>query len=227
MASIQIHSESSMSHGVLLRVAAAAFASLMLVACGKPKEEKPAAAPTPPPPTKPAAISNAQLDSQIAEALGGNPSAPPASAGELASEAESILDQYPSKNAVELLNVPEVNGSLKVALTKLGQNPELQQYIAKTVELAAQVKGMDGTPGSARLDLDIRNYDRARSSRLLQAVLSEDPQRIVDFLVGEIGEATPELSYGGAERAANGVAIQPQTPPAPAPAAADSDSQPD
>jgi hypothetical protein len=63
--------------------------------------------------------------------------------------------------------------------------------------------------GAARLDLDIKGYDKARTSRMLQAALSEDPNQLVAFLVGEIGEAAPDISYGGMERAPNGVAIVP------------------
>jgi hypothetical protein len=44
---------------------------------------------------------------------------------------------------------------------------------------------------------------------MLQAALSEDPQQLVAFLVGEIGEAAPDLSFGGMERAPNGVSIVP------------------
>lgn len=110
--------------------------------------------------------------------------------------------------------MPEVNEKLRTALKKLGENKPLQQQIANTVDLAARFKGLDGPPGFAKLDLDIKGYDRARKSRMLQAVISEDPRRIVDFLAAEIGEATPELSLGGVERAANGVSISKQPEPA-------------
>jgi len=72
----------------------------------------------------------------------------------------------------------------------------------------------------------MKGYDRSRTSRMLQSVLSEQPQRIVDFLVTEIGEATPDISYGGLDRAPNGVAIVPNTIPA-APAAATQPAPPE
>jgi hypothetical protein len=65
------------------------------------------------------------------------------------------------------------------------------------------------------LDLDIKGYDRSRKSRMIQAVMSEDPKQIVRFLTEEIGEATAELTYGGAQRASNGVAIKETPPPNP------------
>lgn len=161
------------------------------------------------------------IDGEIAKALEPDPSSPPGSAagqatrpaGSLEDEAEDILRRHPGKNAQELLNVPEVNARLASALKKLAADPQLQQAIKTTVDVAAQFKGLDGPPGSARLDLDVTQYDRPRTSRMLQAVLSEDPGQIVNFLVGEIGEATPDISYGGMQRAANGVAILPVDQP--------------
>ena len=107
-----------------------------------------------------------------------------------------------------------MNEKLKVGLQKLGADPELGKQIRSTVELAAKFKGLEGTPGSARLDLDLKSYDKTRTKRMIETVLSEDPKRIVGFLVEEIGEATPELSLGGMKRASNGIAIESNPPPA-------------
>jgi len=189
---------------------------LLLAACGKSPET--AKTPAPPATAKSAPeVSEAMIDAEIAKAL------TPSKAqddNQLESAAEDILAQHPGKNAAELLNVPEVNASLRAALTKLGQDKALQNKINSTVELAAKMKGLEGTPGSVGLDLDIKGYDKARTSRMLQAVLSENPKRIVGFLIEEIGEAAPELSLGGADRASNGVAIKEQTPPPKPPASA-------
>lgn len=186
----------------------------MLSACGKTptpaskpavdEAAKPAATATP-------ALSERQLEAEIGRAL--TPSRSERDA-ELVDRAEAVLDQYPGKNVTELLNTPEVNASLRVALTKLAENKPLQNQINTTVALAAQMQGLSGAPGSSRLDLDTSNYDSARKSRLLQAVLSEDPKRIVGFLAQEIGEAVPELSFEGVERASNGIAIKANPPPA-------------
>lgn len=198
--------------------------ALLLPACGKsPDTATAGSAGTAPATTASSSsdspASDAGIDAEIVRTL----SAPPAPPGAppstlenaLASQAEDILSRHPDRNAEELLNVPEVNEKLRAALQKLGADKSLQQRINSTVDLAARLKGLDGPPGFAKLDLDVKGYDRTRKSRMLQAVISADPRRIVDFLVGEIGEATPELSLGGAERAANGVAITPQPEPAP------------
>lgn len=194
-----------------------ALASALLVAsCGK--EEAPAtpAAPAAAATASPAVAIN--VESEIANALSGQAPAP-ASVPQLQQEAEAILDKYPAYNAADLLNVPEVQPKLRNLLAKLAQDKALQARINSSVDLAAQFKGLEG---AAKLDLDMKGYSRARSSRMLQAALSEDPQQLVAFLVGEIGEATPDLSYGGQERAPNGVSIVPnpaaQRAPAPSPA---------
>jgi len=197
----------------LLHSAGVFVATLALAACGKSPETAQPAAPVAP---KPAVMSDSKVEAAILDAL---TQAPPALAtsDELAQEAQAILAQYPGKNAIELLNVPAVNQKLASVLAKLGQDKGLQGRINTTVDLAAQIKGLDGPPGSARLDLDIKGYDQARTARMLQAVLSDDPKQLVGFLVGEIGEAAPDLSYGGMDRAPNGVSIVPNPPAAATP----------
>jgi hypothetical protein len=194
----------------------------LLSACGRSTDKSvPAKATTlkePKSPVATAPVSDAKIDAAISDALTPAKSTTPVASreSELTAQAEDLLARYPDKNAADLLNVPEVNARLRIGLQKLGADPELGKQINSTVELAAKLKGLEGTPGSARLDLDIKSYDRARTTRMLETVLSEDPKRIVSFLVEEIGEATPELSLGGVKRASNGIAIESNPPPSPA-----------
>lgn len=191
-------------------LAASVGLSILLVSCGKTEITKAPTSAISTPKGNPV-VTDAQMDHAITQSL--EPT-PVERRDALADEAESILDKYPNKPATDLLNLPEVNENLKVALTKLGQDKGLQNKINSTVELAAKMKGLEGTPGSVGLDLDTKNYNRDQKSRMLQAVLSKDPKRIVSFLVEEIGEAAPELSYGGKDRASNGIAIKENQPPA-------------
>jgi len=185
------------------------LAVFMLSSCGKKDAPR-----SPVEAQKSAAVSEATIDAAIAEAL--TPAAPAKSDVQsgLEAQAEDILARYPNKNAQDLLGVPEVTEALKAGLTKLSKDKRLQDQINGSVSLAAKMQGLSGAPGSVGLDLDVKNYDHARKSRMIQAVMSEDPKQIVGFLVGEIGEAAPELSYGGVVRASNGVAIKEQMPPA-------------
>ncbi len=180
--------------------------AVLLTACGKsaPEPAKTATAPTTPGAAS-GSVTETRLESEIANALAGTPP-PPATASDLEREAEAILNKYPTKNAADLLNVPEVTPRLRNLLAKLAQDKALQARINSSVDLAAQIAGFEG---SAKLDLDMKGYSRARSSRMLQAALSE------------IGEATPDISYGGMQRAENGVSLIPDptappvVPPAP------------
>ena len=195
--------KSATSHASVVAV----IAITLLASCGKsPEAAKPAAPEAP----KAAVVSDSKIEAAITEAL----SAPAPAVDDLANEAQAVLAQYPGKTAQDLLNVPEVSTKLRNLLAKLGQDKALLARINSSVDLAAQIKGLEG---AAKLDLDIKGYDKARTSRMLQAVLSEEPKQLVAYLVGEIGEAAPDISYGGLDRAPNGVSIVPN--PAAAPAA--------
>lgn len=162
---------------------------------------------------KPAAVSDAKIDAVITDAFATPaPSQSDVNAG-LAEQAEDIISKYPKKNAQELLGVPEVNEALKAGLTKLSQDEKLKEQIENSAEMVAKMKGLSGDPGTVGIDLKIQDYDHARKSRMLQAVMSEDPKQIVRFITEEVGEAAPELTYGGVTRSSNGVAIK-ETPPA-------------
>lgn len=217
--------QSQLRFGTLLRSRRLAWAGkasilvcgCLLAACGK--EETPNA-PEAAAKAKSQASSEPKLDAAIADAFkpAADQSVDSTPTAALKDQAETILSKYPGKNAAELLNVPEVNEKLRNALQKLGQDKALQARIQSSVELAGQIKGLEG---ATKLDLDVTKYDQPRTSRMLQAVLSEDPKQIVSFLTGEIGEAVPDISYGGAERAPNGVSIVPAPTKAAAPAKTD------
>lgn len=184
----------------------------MLICCGKKEPAKPATAPP-----KPPAVSDAQIDAAVLDSLTPAKSSESEIQTSLEAQAEDILARFPDKNAVELLNVPEVNEALKAGLTKLSQDKHLQDQINSSAAIVARMQGFTGAPGSVGLDLDLKSYDHPRKSRMLQAVMSEEPRQIVRFITEEIGEAAPELTLGGADRASNGVAIKQVPAPAPKP----------
>lgn len=183
---------------------------LMLISCGKKEPPKPAAAPP-----KPPAVSDAQIDAAVLDSLTPATSSDSETQTGLEAQVEDILARFPDKNAVELLNVPEVNEALKAGLTKLSQDKALQDQINNSAAIVARLQGFSGAPGTVGLDLDLKSYDRSRKSRMLQAIMSEDPRQIVRFVTEEVGEAMPELTFGGTDRSSNGVAIK-QIPPPPA-----------
>lgn len=186
---------------------------LALTACGQKETANPAAESSPRP-----GMSDAKVDAAVVDAL--TPPRPIEPTGAyrdpVLERADAILDEFPNKTAVELLNLPEVNQALRGALEKLSKDKALQERINNSVALAAKMKGLSAAPGTLGLDLDTSGYDASRKRRMLDAVLTGDPKQIVGFLTQEIGEASVELSYGGVNRAANGIAIKETLPPAPA-----------
>lgn len=184
------------------------LACVLLPACGRKEAPKPVAeAP------KPAAVSDARIDAAINDALTAPAAAKDNPEATLEAQAEDILSKYPNKSAQDLLALPEVNAALKVGLQKLAQNKNLQDQINNSAEIVAKMQGLSGEPGTVGIHLDTNNYNHTQKSRMLQAVMSEDPRQIVRFVTEEVGEAVPELTLEGATRASNGVSIR-ETPPA-------------
>ena len=101
----------------IFNLAAAVVLSLLSASCGKKEAPRPAAE-TP----KPPAISDSKIDAEVLEALAPAPSEKADTESGLEAQAEDILSRFPNKDAVELLNVPEVNAALKAGLTKLSQD---------------------------------------------------------------------------------------------------------
>jgi hypothetical protein len=206
-----------MKNRSLLRAVAwvvlAGFGVVGLVSCGKPATEaKPEAAPlTEKPKTEPEGKADVNLTEALAMIEPELVKETPVS--ELEEEALRVMNLYPDKNAEELLNVPEVNPSLVKALQGLGADPQLQAYMNSSVDLAAKFKGLDGPPGSYKLNLDVKVYNDGRTQRMLAAVLSEKARQVVQFLVEELGEASFEFTFTGADKTSNGISLD----PAPAP----------
>jgi len=196
---------------------------LGLASCGKSDSDsgvKPVAAPVA---DEPKLESAARTEADLTQALAMIEPEPvketPVSG--LEEQAIRVMDLYPDKDAQELLNVPEVNPSLVKALQGLGADPQLQAYMNSSVDLAAKFKGLDGPPGSYKLNLDVSVYNDNRTQRMLAAVLSEQPSQLVQFLVEELGEASFEFTFTGADKTSNGISLDPA--PAPPPAAPNDD----
>lgn len=191
---------------------------LGLVACGKSESGvKPVAAPVT---EMPKVESTARAEADLTRALSMIEPEPvkETSNSVLEDAALRVMNLYPDKDAQELLNVPEVNPSLVKALQGLGADPQLQAYMNSSVDLAAKFKGLDGPPGSYKLNLDVSVYNDNRTQRMLAAVLSEQPGQVVQFLVEELGEASFEFTFTGADRTSNGISLDPApAPPVTAP----------
>lgn len=190
---------------------------LGLAACGKSESGvKPVAAPVA---DKPKVASAAKAEADLTQALSMIEPEPvkETSTSDLEEEALRVMNLYPDKDAQELLSVPEVNPSLVKALQGLGADPQLQAYMNSSVDLAAKFKGLDGPPGSYKLNLDVSVYNDNRTQRMLAAVMSEKPSQLVQFLVEELGEASFEFTFTGADKTSNGISLDPAPAPPSAP----------
>jgi hypothetical protein len=123
------------------------------------------------------------------------------------------MELHPDMNAQDLLGLPEVQAKLAEAIKGLAADSQLQAAINKSVDLAACFKGLEGPPGSFKLDLDVKNYDDLRKQRMLAAVLSGRPKAVVQFLVDELSEAAAEFTFTGSDRTSNGVSVEPKPKP--------------
>lgn len=136
----------------------------------------------------------------------------PAADSNISTEVTAIRDKYPEKNAEELLQVPEVKAKLEEMGRVMAEHAEFQKRVDKTVDLAASFIGIEGPPESLKLNMDFKVYSDARTNRMLSAILPGSPQAWIDFVVGEVGEAVADLSYGGLQKSNNGVSIEPLAP---------------
>ena len=92
-------------------------------------------------------------------------------------------------------------------MKELAQRKDLQDRINSSIAAAASLKGLDNRQGSHAFNLDVSGYSDGRTDQILHAVMSGSATRVTDFLVGEVGEATPDLTLGGLQRSANGISI--------------------
>ena len=198
------HSSSVVYTGKSPKGAKFAALALLLTACGKTENVQTAPSPAP---KLPPAVSTAKLDSEIMDALA-EPADDP-----LDNEVTALRRRHSGKNAEELLQTPEVKAKLGEVLKELSQRKDLQDRINSSIAAAAALKGLDSKPGSHAFKLDVKRYSDARTHDLLKAVMSGRAVPVVDFLVGEVGEATPDLTLGGLQQSSNGISIDPISTP--------------
>ena len=171
----------------------------VLTSCDKPIAQTP---------IKPVStVSTVKMDSEINQAL-----SRPAVEEEVPAEVLAIREKYPHKNAAELLQVPEIREKLEAMAQDMATNPQFQKSVDSSVNIAASLIGLEGSSDSLKLNMDLAVYSDARTNRMLSAILAGKPKPWVDFVIGEVGEAVPDLSYGGLQKSNNGVSLEPLSP---------------
>ena len=183
--------------------------ALMLTGCGK-EVEKPAAkvqveAPQPTEAKKVDTELLATLDTP--EEIDGK---------ELENAVEDFKREHPFTTAEEMMKLPAFTEKLGVVLRAMVKDQRLMDQMNKHVQMTADIKGVQGDSSTRQLDLNVANYTPERTDRLLGAVLSGDPKRVIEFVRTELDEASVEFSLApGLERASNGMTIKRVDPPPP------------
>lgn len=196
--------------GMLIALAAAAA----LVACGR-SDQAPREVEASP---RPKAAVKATPSKELAKSDVADESPPPLSAEDEALEqrADEIMAAHPEMSAQDLLNVPEVNATLRGFLQALSQSKGLQARVNSSIAFAATMKNLQGPKENWQFSMDLKSYDAARTRRLLTSLLSEKPSRVVDFFEHEVTEAASEFTFDpAAAKSGNGISLEPKpaTPP--------------
>jgi hypothetical protein len=115
-----------------------------------------------------------------------------------------------------MMKLPAFTEKLGEVLRALAKDQRLMDQVNKRVQMAADIKGVQGDGSNRHLDLKVDNYTPERTDRLLGAVLSGKPQALVAFVTTEIDEASVQFSLSpDLERASNGMTIRRADPPPP------------
>ena len=177
-----------------VRYCGLALSALVLVAgacltsCGKeePAKAPPAAAAkeeaTPPPVAEAPKVAPAPAaPAPVEKPAPAVAPAPAAATGptdqELAQRVAAFKAFHPYSTGGQLVAMPQFSSQLEHVLDAIAKNPGLIERVQK-----ASAAGKTVT-GPVRVDLKIANYSGGFTDRLLAAVLSGDPQKLVNFVL--------------------------------------------
>lgn len=184
--------------------------ALMLTGCGK-EAEKPAE-------SKAEAAQPAEPKKVEAEILATLEVGKEIDGKELENAIEDFKRQHSFANAEEMLKLPAFTEKLGIVLRAMVKDQRLMDQMNKHVQMTADIKGVQGDSSNRHLDLNVTNYTPERTDRLLGAVLSGKPERVIEFVRTELDEASVEFSLAPEiERASNGMTIKRVDPPPPKP----------
>ncbi len=126
------------------------------------------------------------------------------------------MDAHPNMTAQELLNVPEVNVKLANFLKALSKSPEMQKHVNASIAFAAAMKNLEGTKENWKFGMDFSSYDKPRTRRLITSILSDKPERVVDFFEREVTQASAEFTFDPASpKSTNGITLEKKPDPEP------------
>ncbi|MDZ4401716.1 hypothetical protein [Prosthecobacter sp.] len=130
---------------------------------------------------------------------------------------EAILRRHQGMTKEQLQRSAELNKLMDRFIAVLG-TPEMQVKMEQRIAAIPPVKGAEH--GTLKMDFDM--LDDAHGRAWLEAAVSDDTQRIEDWVLNTLDGAIFEFAFDPAlERTSNGVSVQPGTTAKPEPSADD------
>ncbi|MCB1210866.1 MAG: RNA polymerase sigma factor [Verrucomicrobiales bacterium] len=128
--------------------------------------------------------------------------------GQVRQTVEAILRRHNGMTKQQLQRSPELNQLMNRFINVIN-TPEMQ---AKLEQRIAAIPPLQGSQqGTLRMDFDM--LDDAHGRAWLEAAVSDDPQRIEDWILNTLDDAIFEFAFDPAlERSSNGVGLQPGSP---------------
>ena len=126
---------------------------------------------------------------------------------------EDIIRRHKGMTKAELQKSAELN-TLMNRFIAVMNTPEMQDKLNQRI--AALPRKNDAEGGMVKMDFDLLNEDDAHARAWLEAAVSDDPQRIEDWILNTLDNAVFEFAFDpDLERTSNGVSVQPATLPKP------------
>ncbi len=127
-------------------------------------------------------------------------------------QVQLIVDDYIRRHKgmtkQQLQRSPELNKLMNRYINVMN-TPEMQAKLEQRIAAIPPVKGSQ--QGMLRMDFDM--LDDAHGRAWLEAAVSDDPQRIEDWILNTLDDAIFEFAFDPElERTSNGVSLQPGIP---------------
>jgi hypothetical protein len=127
-------------------------------------------------------------------------------------QVDDFIRRYKDTPPEELAQKEEFMGMME-RFTQRMNTPEFERKVEERIEAIKAAKG--GKHGT--LNIATEKLDSPEGQSLLEAVFSEDTQRIEDFVMNKLDGAIFELAFDPTlEHTGNGVTVKPSDAPAPA-----------
>jgi len=125
--------------------------------------------------------------------------------GQVRQTVEAILRRHQGMTKQQLQRSPELNQLMNRFINVIN-SPGMQAKLEQRIAAMPPVKGSQ--QGMLRMDFDM--LDDAHGRAWLEAAVSDDPQRIQDWILNTLDNAIFEFAFDPElERTSNGVSLQP------------------